>query len=83
MYTSVSGVYRNGHVELAERPEHVSDGTQVIITFLNENDLDLRAHGIDEAQASELRSRLTPFAEDWNSSEMMIYDGYDVAKSTR
>ena len=36
--------------------------------------VDLRAHGIGEAQAADLRSRLSAFAEDWNRPEMDIYD---------
>jgi hypothetical protein len=80
MLTSVAGIFRNGRVELAELPENVHDETQVIVTFLNENDVDLRALGIDEAQAAELRGRLSAFA-DWNSPEMDAYDDYDTAKS--
>ena len=36
--------------------------------------VDLRARGIDEPQAADLRSRLSAFAEDWNRPEMDIYD---------
>jgi hypothetical protein len=36
--------------------------------------VDLRARGIGEAQAADLRSRLSTFAEDWNRPEMDIYD---------
>jgi division protein CdvB (Snf7/Vps24/ESCRT-III family) len=42
-----------------------------------EKSIDLQAHGIDEQQAAELRSRLDSFAEEWNSPEMDIYDDYD------
>lgn len=83
MYTSIAGIYRNGRVELKERPGHVREETQVIVTFLDENGVDLRAHGIDEEQAAELRARLAPFAADWDSPEMDIYDDYDAAKSAR
>ena len=57
------------------------DETQVIVTFLNEKEIDLRAYGINREQAEELRNRLAPFAEDWNAPEMDIYDDYDAAKS--
>lgn len=83
MYTSLAGVYRNGIVELQERPEHIKEETKVIVTFLNENEIDLRAHGIDAEQAAELRARLASFAADWNAPEMDIYDNYDAAKSAR
>ncbi len=39
---------------------------------------DLRARGINADVAAELRARLAPFAEDWNSPEMAIYDDYDA-----
>jgi len=81
MYTSVAGIYRNGRVELAEQPQNVEEDAQVIVTFLHENEVDLRTHGIDEEQAAELRARLAPFAADWNSPEMDVYDNYDLARS--
>ena len=36
--------------------------------------VDLRARGISEAQAAELRARLKTFAEDWERPEADIYD---------
>jgi hypothetical protein len=54
---------------------------RVIVTFLKPNHVDLRARGIDETQAADLRARLTTFAQDWDSPEMDIYDNYDAAKS--
>jgi hypothetical protein len=38
------------------------------------NGIDLRARGIDETQAADLRARLKTFAEDWNRPEADIYD---------
>jgi hypothetical protein len=81
MLTSIQGVYRGGKIELAEQPTHVPDETRVIVTFLEPSLIDLRSHGIDEAQAAELRARLATFAEDWDSPEMSIYDDYDAAKA--
>ena len=43
--------------------------------------IDLRARGIDEKQAADLRGRLSTFAEEWDSPEMEMYDDYDRAKS--
>lgn len=83
MYTSIAGIYRNGRVELIEQPQHVQEDTQVIVTFLNQDEVDLSSHSIDQDQAAELRARLLPFAEDWDSPEMDIYDNYDAAKSAR
>ena len=64
MLISVEGVYRNGKVELKELPANVNAEMRVIITFIEPKFIDLRARGIDEAQAAELRSRLATFAED-------------------
>jgi hypothetical protein len=83
MLTSVTGVYRDGKIILTEQPKNLPDDTQVIVTFLRSNVVDLSAHGIDEAQAAELRSRLQSFAADWDSPEMDIYDDYDTSNATR
>lgn len=80
MLKTVQGVYHNGKIELAEEPGEVRDKTRVIVTFLEPNVIDLRAHGIDEAQAAELRAQLATFAKDWDSPEMDVYDDYDAAK---
>ena len=81
MFKSVEGIYRKGKVELAEVPTDVRDETRVIVTFLSEpKPIDLRARGIDESQAADLRARLATFASDWDSPEMDIYNDYDAAK---
>jgi hypothetical protein len=81
MLKSVEGVYRDGKIELTEFPGDVRDETRVIVTFLETNHIDLRARGIDEAQAAELRAQLGTFAEEWNSPDMALYDNYDTAKA--
>ena len=81
MLKSVEGVYRDGKIELTELPEDVCDETGVIVTFLATSPIDLRARGIDEAQAAELRAQLGTFAEEWNSPEMNLYDNYDAVKA--
>ena len=81
MLTSVKGVYRNGRVELAELPANLRDDTQVIVTFVEAEGVDLPSRGISETEAAELRDRLASFAEDWNSPEMEIYDDYDAARA--
>lgn len=81
MLISVEGVYRNGKVELREVPANVNEEMRVIVTFLDPRYVDLRARGIGEAQAADLRARLATFAQDWESPEMDIYDNYDAAKA--
>src|SRR3712207_4328043 len=61
----VEGVYRNGKVELDEMPDDVQDEARVIVTFLDARHVDLRARGMSEARAAELRARLATFQEDW------------------
>ena len=48
--------------ELLRRPEAANVG------------VDLRARGIDEEHAADLRARLKSFAEDWERPEAAIYD---------
>jgi hypothetical protein len=36
--------------------------------------VDVRERGIDEEQASDLRTRLKTFAEDWDRPETSVYD---------
>jgi hypothetical protein len=81
MLNSIEGIYRKGKVELAEVPSNIDDDTRVIVTFLKSGPIDLRKRGIDKAQAADLRSRLSTFAEDWNSPEMNIYDDYNATRS--
>jgi hypothetical protein len=81
MLITVEGVFRNGKVELKEAPPNLDNDTPVIVTFVESNSIGLRARGIDESQAADLRSRLKTFAEDWDSPEMDVYDNYDAARS--
>ena len=81
MLTSVQGIYEDGVVKLIEKPREVPQGATAIVTFLNSNDVDLADRGINPVAASELRSRLSAFADDWNNPEMSVYDNYHAAKS--
>ncbi len=74
MVKSVEGVYRNGKVELIE-PIAEAEGSRVIVTWVQQaTPVDLRERGISESQAADLRRRLAPFAEDWDSAAMNAYD---------
>jgi hypothetical protein len=70
---TIEGTYKDGKVELAEKPPQVNH-SRVLVTFLESNGIDLRTRGIDEAQAAELRARLRTFTEDWERPEDDIYD---------
>lgn len=74
MLRSVEGVYRDGKIELNESPPGVTEA-RVIVTFLpKEGPIDLRALGISEAQAAEMRWRYRTIAEDWDSPDMDVYN---------
>ena len=70
---TIEGTYKDGKVELAKLPPQV-DQSRVLVTFLESAGVDLRARGIDHAQAADLRARLKTFAEDWERPEADIYD---------
>ena len=70
---TIEGTYKDGKVEFASRPAQISQ-SRVLVTFLESGGADLRARGIDEAQAAELRARLNTFSEDWERPEADIYD---------
>ena len=82
MLTAIQGVYRGGRIILPTVPSNVREETPVIVTFLEPYTMDLRARGVDETQAADLRARLATFAEDWESPEMDVYDNYDVSKAS-
>jgi hypothetical protein len=79
--TTIEGVYRDGRIELKNLPNNLPEESKVIVTFVDSNNVDLAAHGIDKSQAKALRNSLVTFAEDWNSPEMSIYDNYDAIRS--
>lgn len=60
--------------------EELDRGLTAARNFDSPSQIDLRARGIDEAGAEKLRVRLLPFAEDWESPEMSVYDDYDAAR---
>lgn len=69
MLKSIEGIYRDGKIELLERPPANAQG-KVIVTFLESGASDLSARGSDESQAADLRHRLQTIAEEWNLPEM-------------
>ncbi len=81
MLKTIEGVYRDGKIELAEPAGNIPEETPVIVTFLEPRGVDLRARGIDEVQAADIRARLAAFAEDGETPEMALYDDYDAAKA--
>jgi hypothetical protein len=75
MLKAVRGHYKNGTVELYEKPG-IPEGN-VIITFIDHEEpayLDLQTRGITKEEARNLRNRLSAFDEDWNAEGMELYD---------
>ncbi len=75
MLKTVEGIYRDGKVELLEKPGDV-EGARVIVTFMptTSGAIDLASRGIDQEQAANLRDRLGRFAQDWERFDMVAYD---------
>lgn len=82
MLATVEGIYRNGKIELVEVPSDLNEETPVIVTFLRKRLVDLESHSISAAEAADLRASLLPFAEEWDSPEMDVYDDYDRVKAS-
>jgi hypothetical protein len=76
--TTIAGIYRDGHIELAEQPQNIAGEARVLVTFLEPGHVELATRGIGPAEADELRSRLATFADEWDSPEMSAYDNYDA-----
>ncbi len=74
MHKAIEGIFLDGKVELLEPPPHTGE-SRVLVTFQPlPSRIDLAASGVNAAEAADLRGRLSTFAEDWDRSEMDIYD---------
>ena len=82
MLTAIQGTYRNGKIELRRYPYNIRSETPVIVTFLDEDSIDLEKRNISPTMAAAWRAQLASFAEEWDSPEMDIYDNYDEAKAS-
>ncbi len=81
MLNSVTGNYINGQIKLNKCPPNIQEGTEVIVTFITSDDIDLSSQGISQEDAQKLRNNLKTFADDWNSPDMSIYDNYEQNKA--
>jgi len=82
MLQTVKGIYREGTIELLEKPKTISQA-RVIVTFLNENKsektdktdgVNLAERNISAKEAATQRAAFASFAEDWERPEMDVYD---------
>lgn len=46
MFKTIEGIYRDGRVELLEKPGDIPDPVRVMVTFLESPSIDLQARGI-------------------------------------
>jgi hypothetical protein len=76
MSQQLIGIYRQGYIKLQEKPCHLADETQVLVTLPDLQNIPLDNQEITPEQAQQLRQSLASFAEDWESPEMSIYDDY-------
>jgi len=76
---TVEGIYKDGKIELLEPVSEVKQA-KVLVTFVENNDIDLRTLGISEKEAGELHEKFAAF-EDWNDPALDVYNDYDNAKS--
>ena len=76
---TVEGIYKDGKVELLRSIEDVKEA-RVLVTFIDNSDIELTTLGISEAEAAELRDKFATF-EDWNDPEMDLYNDYDNARA--
>ena len=76
---TIEGIYKDGKIELLETVSEVKQG-KVLITFLENSDIDLQTLGINREEADELREKFATF-EDWNDPALDVYNDYDNAKS--
>lgn len=76
---TVEGIYKDGKVELLEVVTDVKS-SKVLVTFVEDTDIDLQKLGINEEQAAELREKFAAF-DDWSDPALDIYNNYDDAKS--
>jgi hypothetical protein len=75
MLRAVRGHYKDGAIELYEKPD-VSE-SNVIVTFIDREEtehVDLQSRGITKDDARALRNRLRAFEDDWNAEGMELYD---------
>ena len=73
MLQSMEGVYRNGRIELREKPRGLRK-TRVIVTFLTEAKAPAKPPKLSRKEAAELRAKLAAWEEDWNAPGMDAYD---------
>ena len=76
---TVEGIYKDGKIELLEAVSEVKQA-KVLITFLENSDIDLQTLAISQQEASDLREKFAAF-EDWKDPALDIYNDYDNAKS--
>ena len=82
MLFAVEGIYRDGKIELAQTPTQMIEPARVIVTFLDNESVDLIQRGMAARDIKQLRERLANFGEEWDSPEMSVYDNYTADTNT-
>jgi len=77
MLQSIEGVYRDGKVELLEKPPEVNEA-RVIVTFLPAGKTPPKPPAFTPHELAELRNKFAAWEEDWNAPGMEAYDDLDT-----
>jgi hypothetical protein len=70
---TIEGTYKDGTIVLTDPPADVTE-SRVLVTFVQPEQINLAERGIDRDEAAELRAKLSTISDDWDRSEMDIYD---------
>ena len=81
MLKTVTGIYNKGQIIVEQYPDNIKEGTPVIVTFLDTQNINLKSREINQEEAQNIRDNLAIFADDWNREEMNIYDNYEQSKN--
>jgi hypothetical protein len=79
MIQTVEGIFRNGKVELLEKPANI-DEARVIVTFLPGAIGPEGGPSFTPEEEADLRGKLAAWEEDWNAPGMEAYDDYETRR---
>jgi hypothetical protein len=79
MIQTVQGIFRDGKVELLEKPTNIQEA-RVIVTFLPGDLVAVGEPSFTSEELADLRGKLEAWEEDWNAPGMEAYDDYEARR---
>jgi hypothetical protein len=79
MIQTVEGIFRNGKVELLEKPSNIHEA-RVIVTFLPAPMGPDGEPSFTLEEVADLRGKLAAWEEDWNAPGMEAYNDYETRR---